>query len=54
MSQISSQLRLFDPRIKEISEQESVIEPNWLTQLRNLDGQIKVSSVFLLENIIMV
>ncbi|ETE65421.1 Protein transport protein Sec16A, partial [Ophiophagus hannah] len=39
--QISSQLRLFDPQIKEKPEQELFIEPKWLIQLRHLDGQIK-------------
>ncbi|XP_007441607.1 protein transport protein Sec16A [Python bivittatus] len=42
--QISSQLRLFDPQIKEKPEQELFIEPNWLVQLRHLDGQIKEGS----------
>ncbi|XP_054854220.1 protein transport protein Sec16A isoform X2 [Eublepharis macularius] len=43
LMQISSQLRLFDPQIKEKPEQELFVEPSWLVQLRNLDGQIKVS-----------
>ncbi|XP_066466674.1 protein transport protein Sec16A isoform X2 [Tiliqua scincoides] len=43
--QMSSQLRLFDPQLKEKPEQELFIEPNWLIQLRNLDGQIKEGSV---------
>ncbi|XP_058015120.1 protein transport protein Sec16A isoform X7 [Ahaetulla prasina] len=42
--QISSQLRLFDPQIKEKPEQELFIEPNWLIHLRHLDGQIKEGS----------
>ncbi|XP_063172279.1 protein transport protein Sec16A isoform X2 [Candoia aspera] len=42
--QISSQLRLSDPQIKEKPEQELFIEPNWLIQLRYLDGQIKEGS----------
>ncbi|KAL7978453.1 hypothetical protein Chor_004270, partial [Crotalus horridus] len=42
--QISSQLRLFDPQLKEKPEQELFIEPSWLIQLRHLDGQIKYSS----------
>ncbi|XP_032089471.1 protein transport protein Sec16A isoform X2 [Thamnophis elegans] len=41
--QISSQLRLFDPQIKEKPEQELFIEPNWLIHLRHLDEQIKES-----------
>ncbi|KAH0615452.1 hypothetical protein JD844_004699 [Phrynosoma platyrhinos] len=43
--QMSSQLRLFDPQIKEKPEQEFFTEPNWLVQLRNLDGQIKEGSL---------
>ncbi|XP_006016927.1 protein transport protein Sec16A isoform X1 [Alligator sinensis] len=39
--QVSSQLRLFDPQIKEKPEQETFIEPTWLVRLRHLDGQIK-------------
>ncbi|XP_044309091.1 protein transport protein Sec16A isoform X3 [Varanus komodoensis] len=39
--QISSRLRLFDPQNKEKPEQELFIEPDWLLQLRILDGQIK-------------
>uniref|UniRef100_A0A8C3V870 Protein transport protein sec16 n=1 Tax=Catharus ustulatus TaxID=91951 RepID=A0A8C3V870_CATUS len=40
--QMSSQLRLFDPQIKEKPDQESFIEPSWLVTLRHVDGQIKV------------
>uniref|UniRef100_A0A8C4U624 Protein transport protein sec16 n=1 Tax=Falco tinnunculus TaxID=100819 RepID=A0A8C4U624_FALTI len=43
--QMSSQLRLFDPQIKEKPEQESFIEPSWLITLRHVDGQIKVQNV---------
>uniref|UniRef100_A0A8C0F2T4 Protein transport protein Sec16A n=1 Tax=Bubo bubo TaxID=30461 RepID=A0A8C0F2T4_BUBBB len=43
--QMSSQLRLFDPQIKEKPEQESFIEPSWLVRLRHVDGQIKVQNV---------
>uniref|UniRef100_A0A8D2PJ48 Protein transport protein sec16 n=1 Tax=Zosterops lateralis melanops TaxID=1220523 RepID=A0A8D2PJ48_ZOSLA len=43
--QMSSQLRLFDPQIKEKPEQESFIEPSWLVTLRHVDGQIKVLCV---------
>ncbi|KAM3825332.1 protein transport protein Sec16A isoform 2-T3 [Vipera latastei] len=39
--QISSQLRLFDPLLKEKPEQELFIEPNWLIQLQDLDREIK-------------
>ncbi|XP_071622049.1 protein transport protein Sec16A isoform X7 [Heliangelus exortis] len=43
--QMSSQLRLFDPQIKEKPEQESFIEPSWLVRLRHLDGQIKEGAI---------
>uniref|UniRef100_A0A674KDM8 Protein transport protein sec16 n=1 Tax=Terrapene triunguis TaxID=2587831 RepID=A0A674KDM8_9SAUR len=43
--QISSQLRLFDPQIKEKPEQELFIEPSWLVRLRHLDGQIKDGTI---------
>ncbi|KAL8174554.1 UNVERIFIED_CONTAM: hypothetical protein K2H54_048798 [Gekko kuhli] len=43
--QMSSQLRLFDPQMKEKPEQELFVEPSWLVQLRNLDGQIKEGSI---------
>ncbi|XP_048368178.1 protein transport protein Sec16A isoform X1 [Sphaerodactylus townsendi] len=43
--QISSQLRLFDPQLKEKPEQELFVEPGWLVQLRNLDGQIREGTV---------
>lgn len=39
---MSSQLRLFDPQIKEKPDQESFVEPSWLVRLRHVDGQIKV------------
>uniref|UniRef100_A0A8C6XU72 Protein transport protein sec16 n=1 Tax=Naja naja TaxID=35670 RepID=A0A8C6XU72_NAJNA len=44
IAQISSQLRLFDPQIREKPEQELFIEPSWLIQLRHLDRQIKEGS----------
>nr|XP_020650457.1 protein transport protein Sec16A [Pogona vitticeps] len=43
--QVSAQLRLFDPQIKEKPEQELFIEPDWLVQLRHLDGQIQEGSL---------
>ncbi|XP_061208408.1 protein transport protein Sec16A isoform X3 [Neopsephotus bourkii] len=43
--QMSSQLRLFDPQIKEKPEQESFIEPSWLVTLRHVDGQIKEGAI---------
>ncbi|XP_074968440.1 protein transport protein Sec16A isoform X8 [Phalacrocorax aristotelis] len=42
---MSSQLRLFDPQIKEKPEQESFIEPSWLVRLRHVDGQIKEGAI---------
>ncbi|KAM6372323.1 protein transport protein Sec16A [Pluvialis apricaria] len=43
--QMSSQLRLFDPQIKEKPEQESFIEPTWLVRLRHVDGRIKEGAI---------
>ncbi|XP_026716287.1 protein transport protein Sec16A isoform X5 [Athene cunicularia] len=43
--QMSSQLRLFDPQIKEKPEQESFLEPSWLVRLRHVDGQIKEGAI---------
>ncbi|XP_040386969.1 protein transport protein Sec16A isoform X17 [Cygnus olor] len=43
--QMSSQLRLFDPQIKEKPEQESLVEPSWLIRLRHVDGQIKEGAI---------
>eukprot|EP00075_Anas_platyrhynchos_P037287 XP_027326540.1 protein transport protein Sec16A isoform X6 [Anas platyrhynchos] len=43
--QMSSQLRLFDPQIKEKPEQESLVEPSWLVRLRHVDGQIKGGAI---------
>lgn len=40
---MSEKLRFFDPQLKEKPEQELFNEPEWLTYLRQLDGQIKVS-----------
>ncbi|XP_075761504.1 protein transport protein Sec16A isoform X3 [Pelodiscus sinensis] len=45
LMQISSQLLLFDPQIKEKPEQELFIEPSWLVRLRQLDGQIKDGTI---------
>uniref|UniRef100_A0A803SKK4 Protein transport protein sec16 n=1 Tax=Anolis carolinensis TaxID=28377 RepID=A0A803SKK4_ANOCA len=47
--QMSSRLRLFDPQMKEKPEQELFLEPDWLVQLRSLDGQIKVSGTALMD-----
>ncbi|XP_042734774.1 protein transport protein Sec16A isoform X4 [Lagopus leucura] len=43
--QMSSQLRLFDPQIKEKPDQESFVEPSWLVRLRHVDGQIKEGAI---------
>nr|XP_028570104.1 protein transport protein Sec16A isoform X1 [Podarcis muralis] len=43
--QISPRLRLFDPQIREKPEQEFFDEPDWLVQLRSLDGQIKEGGI---------
>ena len=40
--QIASQLRLFDPQLKEKPEEESFAEPVWLVQLRRVQKQVKV------------
>lgn len=39
---MSEKLRFFDPQLKERPEQELFNEPDWLIQLRQLDGQIRV------------
>lgn len=39
---MSEKLRFFDPQLKEKPEQELFNEPEWLLQLRQLDGQIRV------------
>ncbi|XP_032905178.1 protein transport protein Sec16A isoform X2 [Amblyraja radiata] len=39
--QISSQLRFSDPQLKERSEQELQMEPDWIQQLRQIEIQLK-------------
>ncbi|XP_021563816.1 protein transport protein Sec16A [Carlito syrichta] len=39
--QMASQLRLFDPQLKEKPEEESFIEPAWLVHLKHVEKQIK-------------
>lgn len=39
---MSEKLRFFDPQLKEKPEKELFNEPEWLIDLRQLDGQIKV------------
>ncbi|XP_055988911.1 protein transport protein Sec16A isoform X2 [Sorex fumeus] len=43
--QVASQLRLFDPQLKERPEEESFVEPAWLTQLQRVDEQVKEGSL---------
>ncbi|XP_077004926.1 protein transport protein Sec16A isoform X2 [Tamandua tetradactyla] len=43
--QVASQLRLFDPQLKEKPEEESFVEPVWLVQLRHVEKQIKEGAV---------
>lgn len=40
--QIASQLRLFDPQLREKPEEEAFVEPAWLVQLQCVDKQVKV------------
>ncbi|XP_027471642.2 protein transport protein Sec16A isoform X6 [Zalophus californianus] len=39
--QIASQLRLFDPQLREKPEEEAFVEPAWLVQLQCVDKQVK-------------
>eukprot|EP00071_Canis_lupus_P045730 XP_022279287.1 protein transport protein Sec16A isoform X9 [Canis lupus familiaris] len=41
LAQIASQLRLFDPQLREKPEEESFVEPAWLAQLHRVDKQVK-------------
>ncbi|XP_042536870.1 protein transport protein Sec16A isoform X1 [Dipodomys spectabilis] len=43
--QMASQLRLFDPQLKEKPEEESFVEPAWLVQLRCVERQIQEGAV---------
>ncbi|XP_013362144.1 PREDICTED: protein transport protein Sec16A isoform X3 [Chinchilla lanigera] len=43
--QVASQLRLFDPQLKEKPEEESFVEPAWLVQLRHVHRQIQEGTV---------
>nr|XP_046230540.1 protein transport protein Sec16A isoform X4 [Scatophagus argus] len=43
--QMSEKLRFFDPQLKEKPEQELFNEPEWLIQLRQLDGQIRTGVI---------
>ncbi|XP_066222800.1 protein transport protein Sec16A isoform X6 [Saccopteryx leptura] len=43
--QVASQLRLFDPQLKERPEEESFVEPAWLAQLQRVDKQVKEGAV---------
>ncbi|XP_030896886.1 protein transport protein Sec16A isoform X5 [Leptonychotes weddellii] len=39
--QVASQLRLFDPQLREKPEEEAFVEPTWLGQLQCVDKQVK-------------
>ncbi|XP_019495482.1 PREDICTED: protein transport protein Sec16A isoform X1 [Hipposideros armiger] len=43
--QLASQLRLFDPQLKEKPEEESFLEPAWLAQLQRVDKQVQEGAV---------
>ncbi|XP_037652867.1 protein transport protein Sec16A isoform X2 [Choloepus didactylus] len=43
--EVASQLRLFDPQLKEKPEEESFVEPAWLVQLQHVEKQIKEGAV---------
>ncbi|XP_061589718.1 protein transport protein Sec16A isoform X5 [Cololabis saira] len=43
--QMSEKLRFFDPQLKEKPDEGLFIEPEWLIQLRQLDGQIKTGVI---------
>nr|XP_057904596.1 protein transport protein Sec16A isoform X3 [Doryrhamphus excisus] len=43
--QMSEKLRFFDPQLKEKPEQELFNEPDWLIQLKQLDGQIRTGVI---------
>ncbi|XP_053413910.1 protein transport protein Sec16A isoform X3 [Nycticebus coucang] len=43
--QVASQLRLFDPQLKEKPEEESFVEPTWLVHLQHMEKQIKEGAV---------
>ncbi|XP_037347646.1 protein transport protein Sec16A isoform X7 [Talpa occidentalis] len=43
--QVASQLRLFDPQLKEKPEEESFLEPAWLVRLRHVDKQVQEGAV---------
>ncbi|XP_063139022.1 protein transport protein Sec16A isoform X4 [Rattus norvegicus] len=43
--QMASQLRLFDPQLKEKPEEESFVEPAWLVQLQHVERQIQEGTV---------
>ncbi|XP_025779602.1 protein transport protein Sec16A [Puma concolor] len=45
LAQIASQLRLFDPQLREKPEEESFVEPAWLVQLQRVEKQVKEGAV---------
>uniref|UniRef100_A0A8C8GEG2 Protein transport protein sec16 n=1 Tax=Oncorhynchus tshawytscha TaxID=74940 RepID=A0A8C8GEG2_ONCTS len=42
LMQMSEKMRFFDPQLKEKADQELFNEPEWLINLRQLDGQMRV------------
>ncbi|XP_015449698.1 protein transport protein Sec16A isoform X2 [Pteropus alecto] len=43
--QLASQLRLFDPQLKEKPEEEAFVQPAWLSQLQHLERQVQEGAV---------
>nr|KAF6487204.1 SEC16-like protein A, endoplasmic reticulum export factor [Rousettus aegyptiacus] len=43
--QLASQLRLFDPQLKEKPEEEASVQPAWLSQLQHLERQVQEGAV---------
>ncbi|XP_023371948.1 protein transport protein Sec16A isoform X1 [Otolemur garnettii] len=48
--QVASQLRLFDPQLKEKPEEESFVEPTWLVHLQHVEKQIKEGAVVWIQD----
>ncbi|XP_076793746.1 protein transport protein Sec16A isoform X7 [Arvicanthis niloticus] len=45
LTQMASQLQLFDPQLREKPEKESFVEPAWLVQLQHVERQIQEGTV---------
>ncbi|XP_030063498.1 protein transport protein Sec16A isoform X3 [Microcaecilia unicolor] len=45
LMQVASQLRFFDPQLKEKPEEELFIQPDWLVHLQHLDAHIKQGTI---------